>query len=402
MQDSIELLPALKQPADSKIVMLVLDGLGGLPHKDKGLTELELANTPNLDELAAGGICGLSQTVGPGITPGSGPSHLALFGYDPIAENVGRGVLSALGVDFELGEDDLAARINFATIDRHGVVTDRRAGRIPNELNRRLCDKLTAIRVPGVEIFLETESEHRAVVVFRGENLSGALSDTDPQHVGVSPLEPRADSPSAEATASIVSRFIGEARCALADEYPANMILLRGFAKLPSLTTLPEAHGIRCAAIAAYPMYRGLGRLVGMDALATGKSIGEEFDTLTSAYGEYDFFFVHVKPTDSMGEDGDFDGKVAVIEEVDRLMPRITELKPQVLVVTGDHSTPANLGSHSWHPTPFLLSSPVAMPDETTRFGERACAGGGLGVFPARSIMALVLAHAMRLKKFGA
>lgn len=402
MSDSFDLLTALKQPADSKIVLLVLDGLGGLPHEQRGLTELEYANTPNLDELAAGGMCGLSQTVGPGITPGSGPAHLALFGYDPIRENVGRGVLSALGVGFDLGKDDLAARINFATIDDDGVVRDRRAGRISDEENRRLCKRLSAVRIPGAEIYLRTESEHRAVVVFRGDNLSGELLDTDPQQVGLPPVEPRAATPDGEATASIVDHFLGEARRVLADEYPANMILLRGFAKLPSLTTLPEAHGMRCAAIAAYPMYRGLGRLVGMDVLATGKSIGEEFDTLTRAYQDYDFFFVHVKPTDSRGEDGDFDGKAAVIEEVDRLIPQITELKPQVLVVTGDHSTPATLGSHSWHPTPFLLSSPVAMPDETTRFGERACAGGGLGVFPARSIMALVLAHALRLKKFGA
>ncbi len=402
MSDPIDLLPALKRPADSKIVMLVLDGLGGLPHRQIGLTELETANTPNLDELAAGGICGLSQSVGPGITPGSGPAHLALFGYDPIASNVGRGVLSALGVGFELGQDDLAARINFATIDSEGAITDRRAGRISTELNHRLCDKLRAIRVPGVEIFLETESEHRAVVVFRGDNLSHAIAETDPQITGVPALEPKATSPDAEATALIVSRFIGEVRRVLEDEHPANMILLRGFAKLPSLTTLPEAHGMRCAAIAGYPMYRGLGRLVGMDVLATGKSISEEFDTLAGAYGEYDFFFVHVKSTDSRGEDGDFDGKVAVIEEVDRLLPQITDLEPQVLVVTGDHSTPANLGSHSWHPTPLLLSSPVAMPDEATRFGERACAGGVLGVFPAREIMALALAHAMRLKKFGA
>jgi 2,3-bisphosphoglycerate-independent phosphoglycerate mutase len=402
LPDYIDLLPTLKQPADSKIVMLVLDGLGGLPHKEKGLTELELANTPNLDDLAGGGICGLSEAVGPGITPGSGPSHLALFGYDPIAENVGRGVLSALGVGFELGKDDLAARINFATIDKQGAVIDRRAGRISDELNRRLCDRLGAITVPGVEIFLKTEREHRAVVVFRGENLSDELLDTDPQQLGVPPLDPVAVSSQAEATASIVGRFQAEARRALANEYPANMILLRGFAKLPTLTTLPEAHGFRCAAIAAYPMYRGLGQLVGMEVLATGNSIGEELDTLRGAYGEYDFFFVHVKSIDSRGEDGDFDGKVAVIEEMDRLVPRITDLKPHVLVVTGDHSTPANLGSHSWHPTPFLLSSPVAMPDETTRFGERACAGGGLGVFPARSIMSLVLAHALRLKKFGA
>ena len=379
MPDSAELLPALKQPADSKIVLLVLDGLGGLPHRQKGLTELEIANTPNLDELAARGICGLSQAAGLGITPGSGPSHLALFGYDPIADNVGRGALSALGVGFELGADDLAARINFATIDGEGIVTDRRAGRISTELNHRLCDRLRAISVPGVEIFLEPESEHRAVVVFRGDNLSQAIADTDPQITGVPALDPKATSPDAQATAKIVSRFIGEARRALEDEHSANMVLLRGFAKRPSLTTLPEAHGIRCAAIAAYPMYRGLGRLVGMDVVETGVSISEEFDTLAQAYGEYDFFFVHVKSTDSKGEDGDFDGKVAVIEEVDRLLPQITDLEPEVLVVSGDHSTPANLGSHSWHPAPFLLSSPVGdagRGDEVWRAGlRRGCPG---------------------------
>ncbi len=400
--NSIELLASLAQPASSKMVMLIMDGLGGLPHPETGLTELETANTPNLDELAAGGTCGLSEPIGPGITPGSGPAHLALFGYDPVADNVGRGVLSALGVDFPLQKQDLAARINFATIDAAGKVTDRRAGRIPTELNRKLCQKLREIKIPGIEIFVETESGHRAVAIFRGENLSDQLADTDPQITGVPPLAVTAISDEAGPTAAIVNRFIEEARQRLADDHPANMVLLRGFAKHPSLKTLPELYGIRCAAIAVYPMYRGLGRLVGMDALPAGQNVGEEIDALERAYDQYDFFFVHVKPTDTNGEDGNFAGKVAVIEEVDRLLPRILDLKPDVLVVTGDHSTPALLKSHSWHPVPFVLSSNWAMPDETIRFGERACANGRLGVFPARTVMAMMLAHALRLKRFGA
>jgi len=389
--------------SQSKIVMLVLDGLGGLPMEPGGPTELEAAHTPNLDALAAESICGLSVPIAPGVTPGSGPAHLALFGYDPLRYEIGRGVLEACGIGFPLGPDDVAARGNFCTVDENGLITDRRAGRIPTAKGADLCQILRAIQLPDVETFVEPVKDYRFVLVLRGEGLSGGLTETDPQQLGVPPRKVEALIPEAQPTAELLNQWIAQARELLADQHPANMVLLRGPDKTPLLPGMAEVYGLKAAAIASYPMYRGVAKLVGMDILETGETVEEEVATLTAYWAEYDFFFVHVKKTDTAGEDGDFARKAAVIEHVDEVViPVVVSLQPDVLIVTGDHSTPALLRSHSWHPVPTLLRSKYCRPDPVQTFGERACMGGGLGVFPATDLMPLAMANALRLTKLGA
>ncbi len=386
----------------SKIVLLVMDGLGGLPRPETGLTELATATKPNLDALARESICGLSVPIAPGLTPGSGPAHLALFGYDPIACNVGRGVLSALGIGFPLEPTDLAARINFATVDDQGRVVDRRAGRISTETNRQLVGLLRQIQLPGVQVFVETESMHRAVVIFRGPGLSARLTDTDPQHTDVPPHPVMALEPGAARTAELVNRWIAEAARLLRDHPPANYVLLRGFATYPHLPQFGDVYKLRAAAIATYPMYRGLGRLVGMDVLATGETFADEVATLRQSWANYDFFYVHYKYTDTTGEDGNFTAKVLAIEEVDQAIPDLLALGPDVIAVTGDHSTPSVLRAHSWNPVPFMLRSRYEVPDQVEQFTERACQRGTLGRFPAQQVMLMLLGNALKLEKFGA
>ena len=400
----MEFLSKLVAPSQARMVLLVLDGLGGLPHPDTGLTELEAARTPNLDALARDSACGLIHAIGPGITPGSGPAHMALFGYDPVRFEVGRGVLSALGVGLELGPDDLAARVNFCTVE-DGVITDRRAGRITTEENARLCEKLSAIRLDGAEATIRPEKEHRAALVLRGTGLSELVTDTDPQKTGQPPLPCRPlpeGGEAAERTASLVNRYLEEAARVLADEHPANMILTRGFAKKPDIPLMTELYGIRAGAVATYPMYRAVAKLVGMELVESGPSFAEQVDALAEAWEGYDYFFIHYKYTDSRGEDGDFEAKVACIEEVDAEIPRIRDLDPDVLVVTGDHSTPALLKGHSWHPSPLIFHSRWERKDAVDSFGERACSRGILGIFMAVDLLPLMLANAQRLAKFGA
>jgi 2,3-bisphosphoglycerate-independent phosphoglycerate mutase len=397
-----EMMSELHIPAKSKIVLLVMDGLGGLPREAGGKTELETAQTPNLDQLAQASVCGLSVPIGPGITPGSGPAHLALFGYDPIEFQIGRGVLEALGIGFDLGPLDVAARGNFCSVDSEGLITDRRAGRIPTEKGTELVEKLRAITLPGVEIFVEPVKDYRFVIVLHGEGLAGDLSETDPQQVGKSPLPVRGLSPESERTADLFNQWIKKAGEILADERPANMLTLRGLAKRPALPSMTEVFGVSAAAIATYPMYRGVSRLVGMDILDAGETLEDELATLTRHWSEYDFFYFHVKKTDSAGEDGDFDKKVSIIEHVDELLPGIMKLNPDVVVVTGDHSTPAVLKSHSWHPVPTIIWSTVCRPDLTDQFGEIDCSRGSLGRFPATDILPLALANGGRLTKYGA
>jgi 2,3-bisphosphoglycerate-independent phosphoglycerate mutase len=402
--DSQDLIRPLLVQNATKLILLVLDGLGGIPDPVLRKTELEMAATPNLDGVAARGVCGLIDIVAPGITPGSGPGHLALFGYDPLRYEIGRGVLEALGMDLELTPQDLAARGNYATMDSRGVITDRRAGRIATERNVQLCQILQgAIReIDGVQVQVTPGKEHRFVVLFRGEGLSGDLNDTDPQREGSTPKPLVGTTPEAKRTAEIVSKFIQQANAALANQHPANTLLLRGFAKHPQIPGMKEAYGLKAAAIATYPMYRGLARLVGMEVLPTGETVEEEFKTLVQNYQSYDFFFLHVKKTDSYGEDGNFRKKVEVILEADAQVPKLLALEPDVLVVTGDHSTPAVLKAHSWHPVPYILSARTCIPDEVSEFSERSCAKGILGRFPAVEGMRLMLAHAGRLAKFGA
>jgi 2,3-bisphosphoglycerate-independent phosphoglycerate mutase len=395
--------PSLTKSAKTKIMLLVMDGLGGTPNQESGLTELETANTPHLDDLASKSICGLQEPVGPGITPGSGPGHLALFGYDPLKYQVGRGVLSALGIDFDLNTGDVAARGNFCTTDDQGLVSDRRAGRISTEKNSQLCELLREIELPQAKLFVETVKEHRFLLVLRGKNLSGEITDTDPQEVGKEPREIEPLSVDAQKAASLVRQFLDHVRDVLADQHPANMVLLRGFSQLSCWPSFQQVFGLRAAAVAGYPMYRGVAKLVGMESLKSSDNLEQEIRTVEENWKEFDFFYLHVKPIDSAGEDGDFDRKVALIEEVDDRLPRILKLKPDVMVVTGDHSTPCSLKAHSWHPVPVLLWSENCRPDRVDGFGERSCLTGGLGArFPARELLPLALANAKRLDKFGA
>jgi len=399
---SLEQISKLADPTPSKIVLLVLDGLGGLPRPETGLTELETARTPNLNRLAREGICGMAEPVGVGITPGSAPGHLALFGYDPERFSVGRGALAALGIDLALEKGDLAARGNFCTLDDSGMITDRRAGRIPTEKCLELCQLLDGMSIDGTGVLVSPVKEHRFVAVFRGENLSSELGDSDPQHEGVPPRAVIPRTTQAARAAHVANEFIATARERLAGHYPTNMVLLRGFAHCPDFPTMTEVFKLRPAAIASYPMYRGLAKVVGMDTLPTGPTIADALMALAQHYDSYDFFFVHVKETDMAGEDGDFDRKVRIIEDVDAVLPALIGLNPDVIVVASDHSTPALLKGHSWHPVPFLLRSRWCRPDAVEEFGESACARGGLGRFPAVEIMPLALANAGKLGKFGA
>jgi 2,3-bisphosphoglycerate-independent phosphoglycerate mutase len=400
--DNLELMREISVATASKIVMVVIDGLGGLPDPGTGRTELETARTPNLDALAARAICGLADPVAPGITPGSGPGHLALFGYDPIECNIGRGVLEAVGIDADLGPGDVAARGNFCTIDEKGIISDRRAGRISTEKCTELCRLLDGQTLDGVRASVYPVREHRFVVIFRGDGLDPDITESDPSRTGVAPLDIKANSPGAGRLADIATRFVAAARDRLAEHHPANMVLLRGFSKRPHFPTMREIYKLEPLAIAVYPMYRGLARLVGMEVAGTGTTLEDEFATLVQHYQEHDFFFLHVKWTDTAGEDGDFARKVRVLEEIDAAMPGLTALDPDVLVVAGDHSTPAVLQGHSWHPVPVLLCAKYCRPDAVTTFSEPACLAGGLGRIASMHIMPLAMANARKLTKFGA
>lgn len=385
-----------------------MDGLGGLPRASDDQTELEAANTPNLDKLAAEGCLGQHYPVDIGITGGSGPGHLGLFGYDPLQYEIGRGVLEAVGIGFPVTGRDVCARGNFCTLDAGGLITDRRAGRIPTEVCAKLVDKINAAGInnpePGIEFFVKPVQDYRFVVVMRGEGLDANIAETDPQRTGVAPLPAVAQDAASERAAKLFDNWIGKATAVIHDEHPANGMTLRGFAKYPALPQYQDVYGLRAGAITVYPMYRGLASLVGMQAVQHhAHSVQEEFEAAGQVWSDFDFFFIHVKYTDSRGEDGNFDAKVKVIEEVDAAMPALMALKPDVLVVTGDHSTPSQLKSHSWHPVPLLLWAPATVRrDRSVIFGEREASTGGLGTFKASEIMTLALAHAQRLAKFGA
>jgi 2,3-bisphosphoglycerate-independent phosphoglycerate mutase len=400
--DHQDLVKELARETDTKIVFLVMDGVGGLPVEPGGPTELEAAKTPELDRLAAESSCGTCDPIAYGVTPGSGPGHLALFGYDPVKWNMGRGVLEACGINFPLKPGDVAIRINFCTVDDKGIVIDRRAGRISTDKCRELSAELDRIEVPGVEVFVTPVKEHRAAVVFRKDGLGAALNDTDPQVTGKPPVPLKPGDPASETTAGLVNRFLDKAKKALAPHHPANMILLRGFDSFKKYPSFYEVYKLKAAAIAQYPMYKGLAQLVGMDGLKPGDELPDLMACLEEHWNDYTFFFVHVKKTDSYGEDGNFEAKVKVIEAVDELVPRLLKLEPDALVVTGDHSTPALLKSHSWHPLPVLVRSPYCRPDGTAEFSERACARGGLGRIPSMALIPIAMANALKLSKFGA
>jgi 2,3-bisphosphoglycerate-independent phosphoglycerate mutase len=402
---NFELTRRLIEPTGGKIILLVMDGLGGLPMTPDGLTELEAAHTPNLDAIAKTGSLGLSIPVARGVAPGSGPAHLGLFGYDPLVYDIGRGVLEAIGIGLEVREGDVAVRGNFCTLDADGKITDRRAGRIPTEEGAKRVELLQDIQLPGVETFIRIGEGYRFALVLRGEGLSDAIEDTDPQATGVPPLPARARTPEAQRTADLVNQWIAEATRRLQGHEPANGLTLRGFATDPRVPKYSDVYGLKAACVAVYPMYKGVAQLVGMDIIETDMhdTPQDEFNRVASIYNDYDFIFCHVKYTDSRGEDGNFDAKKAVIEQVDAALPTLLALNPDVLIVTGDHSTPAKLRSHSWHPVPTLLHAPAtAMPDRGQAFGERECMTGALGQFPSTDLMMLALAHARRFAKYGA
>lgn len=401
--DNLKLIQKMAVDNGSKVVLLVMDGLGGLPMEAGGLTELETAKTPNMDALTARASLGLSTVVAPAFTPGSGPGHMALFGYDPIENMIGRGVLEALGIGFDLRPEDVAIRCNFCTVDKAGNITDRRAGRIPTEEGAKRVELLRKIQIPGVEIFVEPVKEYRFAVIVRGEGLGANIDDTDPQRTGVPILPIEGQDAASEKTAAILRQWVAEAYKVLADYPPANSFTLRGIAKDPGLPRFGDVYNLRAAAVAVYPMYKGVSRLVGMDVIEhDAETPAEEFAVVKKHWDDYDFFFVHIKKTDSYGEDGNFDAKVKVIESVDAALPDLLALKPDVLVISGDHSTPAKLKSHSWHPVPVLLAADTARRDPSSTFGETSCITGSLGQINHIDIMPLALAHAGRLGKYGA
>jgi len=395
-------LTPLIQAADTKIVLVVADGLGGFADAEHG-TELEEANTPNLDALVAAGQAGLAEPVGPGITPGSGPGHLGLFGYDPEQFELGRGALSAAGLDFELRAGDVAARGNLASLAADGTITDRRAGRIADAEARAVVERLQAeVKVEGIEVHFRHEREHRVLVVLRGDGLDPRLSDSDPQVTGVAPPTVEALDPEAKRTAELIAELDAQVRTVLAAEPKANVVLLRGFDTHRELPTFSERYGLRAAAVAIYPMYRGIARLLGMDVLGRPADLTEQLEILRDSRGDYDYFFLHHKYTDSAGEDGDRPRKIKAIENLDAVIPDLRALGPDVIVVTGDHSTPSQMGAHSWHPVPVLLWGERCGRDDVVEFGERHCLRGGLGIRPTKDLMAFMLANAGRLQKYGA
>lgn len=386
-------------------MLAVVDGLGGLEHPETGRSELEAASTNNLDRLAQDSSCGLTMPVGYGITPGSGPGHLALFGYDPLRYLVGRGVLEALGIDFDLQPQDVAARGNFCTLDDQGHIIDRRAGRLATEQNVALCEKLRQIELPGVQLFVEPVREHRFILVLRpngSSELSDKISETDPQREGASSLPAQPLVEEARQAADLVNLFVERARELIKNGTPANGLTLRGFAKQPKMPSFPEVFGLRAGAVAVYPMYRGLAKLVGMTVLPTGSTYDDEIATLRDCWNDFDFFFIHYKYADSAGEDGNFDAKMKALEAFDKVVPNLQALGADVLMVAGDHSTPAAMAGHSWHPVPFLLQAKNIRRDDVDSFNERACLRGALGTFPASEVMPLAMAHAGRFTKYGA
>ena len=398
-----EFIQKMTEPNDTKIVMLILDGLGGLPRTPDGLTELETARRPNMNALATKSALGLTIPVAYGLTVGSGPGHLGIFGYDPIEHQIGRGALEALGVDFDLAPDDIAGRGNFCTIDNNGIVVDRRGGRLSTPEAMKLAKILNNIKIEGAQFFIEPVKEHRFAFVLRAEGLGANLTDGDPLKNGYAPLEIEGRDVPSKKAAKLINEFIHKGCTALREETPANGIMLRGFDKLPVLPKYQDIFKLNAAAIAVNGMYKGVARLAGMQILPVlGVDIADEITTLEQFWPDYDFFYMHVKQTDRAGEDGDFDLKVKIIEEVDALLPRIMALKPDVLIIGGDHSTPSVFEFHSWHPVPIMLYSPHARPDRIAEFGERACLGGSLGTIHAKYIMPIALAHAHRIAKYGA
>ena len=393
---------------NAKLALVVLDGVGDIAVKDNNyMTPLEAALTPNLDALTKGATQGRMIPVAPAITPGSGPGHLALFGYDPIEFQVGRGVIEALGLGLELQAGDVAARANFCTLDDKGIVTDRRAGRIPTEKCEALCAKLAAkvSRIDDVQVIIKPGKEHRFVVVFRGQGLEGPLTDADPHREGapIPAVEPvNKKSAKANKVAKLVADFYKLALPVIAKEKPANGFLMRGIAHQPAIPLFQDRYMLKPACIAVYPMYKGLAQLVGMAKLEGPQNIKEQFERYLAEYSNYDFFFIHFKYPDKYGEDGNFAAKKKAIEDFDAALPVLLQKMPDVLAITGDHSTPCPMKGHSWHPQPVLLTSACSGSDKLERFTETGSNLGSLGVFEAKYLIRYMQANAKMLDKFGA
>ena len=398
------------QENEKKIVLLVLDGIGDIPHPDFDFkTPLEAAKKPNIDKLAKKSVLGRIVPVHYGVTPGSGPGHLGLFGYDPRNYELGRGVMEALGLDIQLFPSDVAARGNFVTVDKDGLITNRRGGkgdidRLTTEETKKRVDLLSekVNKILSIEILLTAGLDHRFVAIFRGREMRPNMSDSDPQKTGVPVMSIKALDSNSQISAQIVNEFQVRATRSISDFPYGNSLVLRGFSKRPNWPTMKQRYGLNCCAIAEYPMYRGLAQILGMEKLTTGSSPQDAFKTYVDNYNKYDFFFIHIKKSDSYGESGLFEDKVKVIETVDAALPVLESKMPDVLVITGDHSTPVLMKSHSWHPVPIMIYSEVCGADQTKKFTESECNVGGLSTFPSRHLMSIILANALKLSKYGA
>ena len=408
--ERIDILKELVEKNDSKILLVVLDGLGDIPSID-GKTPLEAAKTPNLDKLSKESALGMHIPVLPGITPGSGPGHLSIFGYNPLKYKIGRGILEALGVGLEVTKNDICIRANYAKVEEKDgklIVNDRRAGRLSTEENKKLTEKITKEieEINGVKIFMKSGIEYRLAILLRfnekvNEDMCNIL-ETDPQNEGKEVISPEPLSEKAKIVSEILKEFLLRVREIIKNE-KGNYLLLRGYSTPPIIPNFSEIYKLKSLSIATYPMYKGLTKLIGMETVKVdGFSIKDEIDVLRKNYKNFDFIYLHIKKTDSYGEDGDFMNKLKVIEEFDSYLPEILSLNFDVLCITGDHSTPTIMKSHSFHPVPLLIHSPFVFKGLSERFTEKDCLKGELGTIKGEDIISLLLAHSKKLKKYGA
>ena len=407
---------------DQKVLFVVFDGLGDRPIKEFGFkTPLEAANTSNFDAIAQKSLCGLSNALGRGVRPGSDVSHLEIFGYPIKQYYTGRGPIEVAGLGVRLQEGDVAFRGNFGTVDETWNILDRRAGRI-----RRVDEFAAAIDgmcIDGVQVIVKPGTAHRAGVVFRGRGLSAQVSDADPHEAGkpVAEVRPTDDSAEAAFTASVINKFMRKSyeilnaleanrQRAAAGELPANFLLLRGAGQYPTMPSFEEKYGLRACCIAGGGLYKGIGAFLGMDLIevpgATAlpdTDVRAKFRAAKKALETYDFVFTHVKATDSLAEDGNFEGKKAFIEKCNDAASELLNLpEGTLLVITADHSTACELKAHTADPVPVLFCSEHVRVDEVAEFNERAFARGGLGRVVGSDIMPAVLNILGRLHLIGA
>jgi 2,3-bisphosphoglycerate-independent phosphoglycerate mutase len=391
----------------NKAMLIVMDGLGDRPIKELGwLTPLEAARTPNLDALAARGVSGLMNAIGFGLRPGSDTSHLAILGYDIEKYYTGRGTIEVAGLGMELKAGDVALRGNLGTVNDKLLVVDRRAGRITD--TGPFVAELDGLTYQGVTLLARPGTGHRAGIILRGPGLSSRISDNDPHEVGVKVHEvhPLDDSKEAAFTAKVLNHFLAEAHRILAanplnqerikqGKPPANYLLGRGAGYYKQIVKFEERYGLHACTIAGGGLYKGIGAFTGMDVIqvagATGlpnTDIAAKFRAgLAALKGAYDFAFVHVKATDTFGEDGDFTGKMNFINRIDEAAALLLDA-PHLLAVTADHSTPCALKRHSGDPVPLMMvGDGLVRTDEVATYGERSCARGGMGRLTGLQVM---------------